>query len=145
MHMSSMPAMPSSTGRKLLVGVLMLVAFLALPTVATPAGQIVIYGSQKGSTLTLSARGSKIVVKGRMAHRRSIGCHFKRRHLAVCPTRSASRLEVQMGPGGDLVKVADRLPMTLTVRLGHGSDKFIGNGERDVCFPRGAPPHPRHR
>ncbi len=139
MHMINMPAMSFSTGRKLAVGVLAVVALLALPTVATPAGQIVIYGSHKGSTLKLSMRGTKIVVKGRMAHHHLPGCHFTRgRRVAVCPTRNASRLEVQMGPSGDLVKVAERLPMTLTVRLGGGSDKFIGNGERDICFPGGS-------
>jgi Ca2+-binding RTX toxin-like protein len=134
-----MPAMSLSTGRQLVVGVLAFFAPLAMPTAATPAAQIVVYGSHGGSTLTLSTKGGKIIVKGRMAHRRPIGCRLKHRRLvAVCPTRHASRMEVQMGPSGDLVKVAERLPITLTVHLGRGSDKFIGNGERDVCFPEGS-------
>jgi len=139
MHMINMPAMLFSTGRKLVVGVLAVLALLATPTVATPAGQIVIFGSHKGSTLTLSTKGNHIVVKGKMARHRPIGCHFTRGHrVAVCSTRRASRIEVQMGPSGDFVKVAKRLPMSLTVHLGAGSDKFIGNGERDICFSEGS-------
>lgn len=139
MHMIKMPAMFTSTGRRLTVGVLAVLVLLAMPTAATPAGQIVIFGSHKGSTLTLSTRGGKVIVKGRMAHRRPIGCRLKHHRLiAVCPTRNASRMEVQMGPSGDFVKVAERLPMSLTVHLGSGSDKFIGNGERDICYGEGS-------
>ncbi len=139
MHTFSMPPMPSTPGRKLVVGVLAVLALLAVPTVATPAGKIVIYGAQSGSTLTLSTKGDKIVVKGRMAHRPQLGCRFARGHrVAVCPTRNASSIEIQMGPSGDFVRVAERLPMPLTVYLGAGSDKFVGNAERDTCFPGGA-------
>jgi Ca2+-binding RTX toxin-like protein len=139
MHMSSMPAMFASPGRTLVVGVLATIASLATPTAATPAGQIVVYGSHGGSTLTLSTRGGKIVVRGRMAPRRPVGCRLKHHRLvAVCPARNASRIEVDMGPSGDFVKVADRLPVSLTVHLGAGSDKFIGNGERDICYGEGA-------
>ena len=139
MHIPNMRSMSLPPGRKFAVGVLAALALLAVPTVATPAGQIVIYGSHGGSTLTLSTRGGKILVKGRMAHHPPIGCRLKHHRLrAVCPTRNASRVEVDMGPGGDLVKVAERLPMTLTVHLGAGSDKFIGNGERDICYSEGS-------
>jgi hypothetical protein len=126
-------------GRKLLVGVLAVVALLALPAVATPVSKIVIYGSHKGSTLRLHPRGNKIVVKGNMAHHHPRGCHFTRGHrLAVCPTRGVGAIEVDMGPHGDLVKVTKRLPLPLVVHLGRGSDKFIGNGERDICFSEGS-------
>lgn len=139
MHMSSMPRMPFTPSRKLVVGLLAVIALLAVPTVATPAGTIVIYGSEAGSTLTLSTKGSAIVVKGRMAHRDQPGCHFTRGHrVAVCSTRDADAIEIQMGPKGDFVQVADKLPLSLTVDLGDGSDKFIGNGERDTCYPGGA-------
>jgi hypothetical protein len=43
-----------------------------------------------------------------------------------------------MGPSGDRVRVRERLPVPLFVFLGGGSDKFIGYGERDFCFPEGA-------
>lgn len=137
--MFSMRSMSLHPGRKLLAGVLAVVALLAVPTVATPAGMIVIFGSHSGSTLTLSMRGHKLVVKGNMAHLHPRGCHFTRGHrLAVCSTRHASAIEVDMGPSGDFVRVADRLPLPLTVHLGAGSDKFIGNGERDVCYGEGS-------
>src|SRR6188472_1057724 len=138
MHMSSMPRMLSTPSRKLVVVVLAVLALLAVPTVATPAGTIVIYGADSGSTLTLSTKGSKIVVEGRMAHRDQAGCQFTRGHrAAVCSTRDADSIEIQMGPSGDFVQVADRLPLPLTIYLGDGSDKFIGNGERDTCYPGG--------
>jgi Ca2+-binding RTX toxin-like protein len=138
MHMSSMRRMLFTPSRKLVVGLLAVIALLAVPTVATPAGTIVIYGSDSGSTLTLSTQGSTIVAKGRMAHRDQPGCHFTRGHrVAVCDARDADAIEIQMGPGGDFVRVADRLPLSLTVDLGDGSDKFVGNGERDTCYPGG--------
>lgn len=138
MHMSSMPRMPFTPSRKLVVGLLAVIALLAVPTVATPAGTIVIYGSDSGSTLTLSTKGSKIVVEGRMAHQDQPGCQFTRGHrVAVCSTRDADAIEIQMGPAGDFVRVVDRMPLPLTINLGDGSDKFIGNGERDTCYPGG--------
>src|SRR5215469_453924 len=139
MHMIKMSPMRSRLRRKLLACVLALAILLALPAVANTAGLIVIFGARSGSTLTLSMRGTKIVVKGNMAHRRPQGCRFTRGHMiAVCPTRHASAIELDMGPSGDFVRVAQRLPLPLTVHLGAGSDKFIGNGERDVCYGEGS-------
>src|SRR5215203_2073926 len=128
MHMHRMAPMFTTPGRKLLAGVLAVVALLAAPTVATPAGKIVIYGAHSGSTLTLSTKGGKIVVKGNMARRHPEGCHFTKGHRrAVCSARHASSIEIQMGPSGDFVRVAERMPIPLTAYLGNGSDKFIGN------------------
>jgi Ca2+-binding RTX toxin-like protein len=128
----------ATPGRKFLAGVLAALALLAAPTAATPASKIVIYGAHSGATLTLSTKGGKIVVKGNMANHKPRGCRFTRgNRVAVC-TRRASSIELQMGPSGDLVRVKERLPVPLTIYLGAGSDKFIGHGERDTCFPGGA-------
>lgn len=138
MHMFSMPAMLATPGRMFVVGVLTVLALLAVPTVATPASKIVIYGAHSGATLNLSTKGGKIVVKGNMAQRRQPGCRFVRGHrVAVC-TRRANAIEIKMGPSGDFVRVKERLPVPLTIYLGAGSDKFIGHGERDTCFPGAA-------
>lgn len=138
MHMFSMPAMFATPGRKLLAGVLAALALLAAPSAATPASKIVVYGAHSGATLTLSTKGERIVVKGNMARHKPKGCRFTRGHrVAVC-TRRASSIEIQMGPSGDFVRVKERLPVPLTIYLGDGSDKFIGHGERDTCFPGGA-------
>ena len=59
------------------------------------------------------------------------GCRF----LSVC--RGFLDRD-QHGSGGDKVEVLDKLPIPLTIHLGAGSDKFIGNGERDTCYPEGA-------
>src|SRR3954454_718349 len=138
--MFKMPRMPSFPGRRLLVGALAVVALLAIPSVATPVSKIVIFGSHSGSTLRLHPRGhNKIVVKGNMAHHHPRGCHFTQGHSkAVCSTRGVGAIEVKMGPHGDKVKVTKRLPLPLVVHLGRGSDKFVGKGERDICFSEGS-------
>lgn len=142
MQMFKMPRMPFATGRKLVLGVLAVIALvvLAIPGSATPARKIVIYGSNKGSTLTLTKKrhGRVIVVKGRMAHQRPRGCHFRGRHKAICPTHGVQRIELQMGRRGDMVRVKQKMPFPLVVYLGPGSDKFVGNGERDYCYPGGS-------
>jgi Ca2+-binding RTX toxin-like protein len=139
MHMIKMPRMLLKPGRKLAAVALALAACLAFPSVAAPAEQIVIYGANNGSTLTVSVKGGHIVVKGNMAHRAPRGCHFTKGHQrAVCSATRASGMEIDMGPSGDFVRIADRLPFALTVHLGAGSDKFIGNGERDTCYSEGS-------
>jgi RTX calcium-binding nonapeptide repeat (4 copies) len=106
---------------------------------AAPRGQIVVRGAASGSHLRLSVNGSHLVVRGLIARSQSSACHFERhRVLAVCRLAGAGGIEVDMGPSGDFVKVQDRLPVPLTVHLGGGSDKFIGNGERDTCYSEGA-------
>jgi len=83
--------------------------------------------------------GSRVVVEGFMSHAQPQGCHFTQgRMKAVCPTSGVSAIEFDMGPSGDMVKILDRMPFPLTIYLGAGSDKFIGNGERDTCFPGAA-------
>jgi Ca2+-binding RTX toxin-like protein len=84
-------------------------------------------------------RGGRLVVRGLMARARLTGCHVRRNRLrAVCPLDGVRAVRLEMGPSGDKVIVLDRLPVRLIVRLGGGSDKFVGNGERDFCFPGGA-------
>lgn len=114
-------------------------ALLMAATPASPAGRIVVRGAASGSHLKLTVRGQRIVVEGYMASRRPAGCRFKRRRMvAVCPLRGVSSIELGMGPSGDMVEVLDRLPVPLTIYMGAGSDKFIGNGERDTCYPQGS-------
>jgi Ca2+-binding RTX toxin-like protein len=139
MHIFTMPTMLASPIRKLAVGVLAVVALLAAPSAATSAGNIVVLGARSGSTLTLSVRHGAIVVRGNMAHGNLVGCRFTVRHrAAACPTSRASAIEVEMGGSGDFVRVEERLPVPLVVHLGGGSDKFIGNGERDTCYGGGS-------
>src|SRR5215207_8480007 len=128
--MSMMPRMSLPPSRRSVAGALVAIAlvavvFLALPSGATPARKIVIYGANSGSTLTLSTKhhGRLIVVKGNMARQRPRGCHFTRGHRkAVCRARGVHRIELQMGPHGDKVRVADKMPFPLVVYLGPGSD-----------------------
>lgn len=142
--MFKMPRMPLPPSRNSVAGVLaaialVAVALLAMPSGATSTGKIVIYGSHKGSTLTLYKKHGKIVVKGRMSRHRPRGCQFKRGHrVAVCRPRHKRVIEIKMGPRGDLVRIAEKMPMPVVVYLGRGSDKFVGNAERDYCFPGGA-------
>ncbi|HEV7515777.1 MAG TPA: calcium-binding protein [Thermoanaerobaculia bacterium] len=131
--------MSSPSRHRLLVLALAALALFALPTAASPAGRIVIHGARSGSHLTLTTNGKRIVVKGRMAHTHPRGCRFTRARLvAVCRVAGADAIELDMGPSGDFVEVRDRMPFSLTVYLGAGSDKFIGNGERDICYSQGS-------
>jgi hypothetical protein len=108
-------------------------------TAASPQGQVVVRGAASGSHLELSMRGEKLVVEGWMAPAAGAGCRLAHnRGLAVCRLDGAGAVEVDMGPSGDFVEVLERLPVPLTIHLGDGSDKFIGNGERDTCYSEGA-------
>lgn len=105
---------------------------------ASPQGKIVVRGAASGSHLKLSTQGDNLVVNGWMARSAGPGCRLTHhRNLAVCRLRGADSVEVDMGPSGDFVEVVDRLPVPLTVYLGNGSDKFIGNGEVDTCYSGG--------
>lgn len=106
--------------------------------VAVPQSRVVVHGAAGGSTLRLNVQGSRLIVHGRMAHTRPAGCRLVRRSLALCSLRRAGGVEVDMGPHGDFVQVERRLPVPLTVHLGAGSDKFIGNGEADTCYSEGS-------
>ena len=106
---------------------------------ASPMERIVVWGADSGSHLTLAVRDDRVLVSGHMSRTRPAGCHFKRyRMLAVCPLAGVGSMELDMGPSGDLVEVVDRLPVPLTLHLGAGSDKFVGSGERDTCYPEGS-------
>jgi Ca2+-binding RTX toxin-like protein len=108
-------------------------------TAASPEGQVVVRGAASGSHLELSMRGNDLIAEGWMAPAAGAGCQLTHhRNLAVCPLGSAGRVEVDMGPAGDMVEVLRALPVPLTVHLGDGSDKFIGNGEPDTCYSEGA-------
>lgn len=123
--------------------VLALVALVALAlsaghTSAKGEGQIVIEGADSGSHLRLTVSGNDIVVDGYMAPGQPVGCRFtETRTAAVCPLAGVGSIEVDMGPAGDKVEVLDPLPIPLTTYLGLGSDKLIGNGEPDTCYPEG--------
>lgn len=124
--------------RSLAVGIAALIVLIA-PTAADTAGQIVIYGAGSGTHLTLEKRDGHLIVKGWQAHHKPKGCHFtKRRSRAVCNLSRAGRIELKMGDHGDFVRVKNAMPIPLTVYLGGGSDKFIGNGENDTCYSQGS-------
>jgi Ca2+-binding RTX toxin-like protein len=116
----------------------MLLAAALAPGRASPAGTIVVFGADSGSRLTLEADGSAVVARGIMASQPPAGCRFTHGHNeAHCPLAGAAAIELDMGPNGDFVEVLNRLPMPLTVHLGAGEDKFIGNGEQDTCYGEG--------
>jgi Ca2+-binding RTX toxin-like protein len=106
-------------------------------TSASPDGQIVIRGADSGSHLLLATSGNNIVVDGYLAGGGQSGCRITRPRLAaVCPTAGVGSIQIAMGPSGDKVEVLDKLPVPVTAYLGAGSDKFLGNGEVDYCYPQ---------
>lgn len=115
------------------------VALALAPATATPAGRIAVSGTAAGTHLRLAVDGDRLVVDGRLAERRALGCHPRRRGLGVvCRLAGVGRMDIETGPAGDYVEVLDPLPFALTVRLGGGSDKFVGNDEPDTCYPQGS-------
>lgn len=122
-----------------LAAVAVLAAAIALlaPASAVPAGRIALSGAFSGSHLKLHTEAGRIVVKGNLGNAQPAGCK-RVRHGAVCPLAGVHGIEISTGPSGDLVHVADPLPFPLTIYLGGGSDKFIGNEENDTCYPQGA-------
>ncbi|HYJ20496.1 MAG TPA: hypothetical protein VEW07_00580 [Solirubrobacterales bacterium] len=124
---------------RLLILVLTGLALLSLPSVASSGSRIVVFGAPSGSHLKVTKSGGDIVVEGAMASAEPQGCSFTEgRRVAVCPIAGAGGIEVEMGDSNDFVAVLDPMPFTLTTHLGGGEDKFIGNAERDVCFPEGS-------
>ena len=112
---------------------------LAAAPSATPEGRVVIHGAASGTHLRLSLSGSSLLVTGPMSDATE-GCRFTRgRGAATCSLAGVGAIEVDTGPADDKVTVLDRLPVPLTAYLGAGSDKLIGNGEPDTCYPQGTP------
>jgi Ca2+-binding RTX toxin-like protein len=131
--------MPPSKRVPAAAAALALILSLAFAATATPRAEIVLHGAASGSHLRLSTRGGRLIVEGRMAAEHPAGCRLlHHRLLALCHLAGAGAIEVDMGPAGDLVEVLNRLPLPLTAHLGAGSDKFIGNGERDTCYSEGS-------
>jgi hypothetical protein len=125
--------------RALLVVIAAALAALLFPATAAPEGEIVISGPQSSSHLRLYLRGDAVVVDGYLNHRSQVGCvRPPGHHELTCPLTGVDRIEIDMGPSDDKVEVLDRLPIPLTAHLGDGSDKLIGNGEPDTCYPEGA-------
>ncbi len=112
---------------------------LGLAPAAIPQGALTIQGAASGTHLRLSVNGSTLVVTGPM-EALSGSCGFIRgRGAAACPLTNIGSIEVNTGPGSDKVEVLSPLPAPLTAHLGAGSDKLIGNSERDFCYPEGTP------
>lgn len=118
----------------------LLAAIVAIAAPQPAEQEIVVHGESAGATLDIhpAKQGDAIIVSGWLDPARTHGCTFVRRLLVRCPLSAADRLRVKMGPSGDFVRVTRRLPIPVVVELGDGSDKFIGNGERDFCFSQGA-------
>lgn len=124
--------------RLLIVG-LAVIALLALPSLASPAGRIAVFGNGSGSHLKVTRSGANIVVEGAMASAQPQGCRLTAgRRVAVCPIAGSDGIELDMGASNDFVEVLDPMPFPLTAHLGDGEDKFIGNSEKDLCYPEGS-------
>lgn len=107
---------------------------------AAPQSGIVVRAAASGSHLRLTVSGSKLFVNGQLAKAQPVGCRLARgREAATCGLAEAGSVVVEMGAANDKVEVLDPLPVPLTAYLGGGSDKLIGNAERDTCYPQGSP------
>ncbi|MGV1047295.1 MAG: hypothetical protein ACOYD4_02045 [Solirubrobacterales bacterium] len=131
--------MPARLGRRFLICPLAILALLVVPSAAVPARQIVIFGTHAGTHLVVTTENGKVKVHGRMGRARPIGCHISRNRMnATCSMDHVAGLEIDTGPDGDFVHIVDPLPFPVIAHLGAGSDKYIGNAERDTCYSEGA-------
>lgn len=131
--------MPIRLGIRFLVFALAITALLVVPSAATPAGQITLYGAEAGTHLTLTEENGHLVARGFMAAEHPKGCHLSPNQMqAVCRLDGAERIEITLGPSGDFLNIASPMPVPVTAHLGDGSDKMIGNAEPDTCYSEGA-------
>lgn len=110
-----------------------------VPSTASSDGVLVLYSSQASSHLRFSVQGNDLALRKHrgMSYSGHSGC--RRTHPGVrCPLGSYGRIEIVMGPSNDKVEIEKALPVPLTVRLGGGSDMFIGNDEPDTCYSEGS-------
>ena len=106
---------------------------------ASPQGEVVVHGAHSGSHLELSVRGNSLIVEGWMGPKRRR--RLPPRAHAASPSAGWRAPADRSGHGSRRAtssKSPNRLPVPLTVHLGDGSDKFIGNGEADTCYSEGA-------
>ena len=118
-------------------GVLVAIALIVLPTSASPKGQVAkgqvtISGGNRSAHVRISVVRDTLAITGGDVK----GCEQSTR--PGCRLGAVSSVLVRMGPYPDKVEVLDPLPVPLTVHLGGGSDKFIGNNEPDRCYSEGA-------
>ena len=127
----------SARAPSILAALALCVALSTPGATSAPGSEIVIHGSTAGSRLQLSVQGERLVARGLMGAA-PVGCRVTVTHFtATCSLAGVDAIEVVMGPSGDEVQVLDRLPAPLTVHLGAGADRFVGNGERDTCYSEG--------
>lgn len=101
--------------------------------------EIVVRTAASGSHLRLTVSGSQLLVNGRLAKTQPLGCRLTRAYSAAsCGLAQAGSVLVEMSSSNDKVQVLDPLPVPLIAYLGGGSDKLIGNAERDTCYPQGS-------
>jgi serralysin len=118
----------------MLCGVLA-ISLIAIAPAASPKGkrQIEVSGGGSSAHVRLSVvRGSLAVSGGDVK-----GCENAAGRPG-CDLKGVGSVLVRMGPYNDKVEVLDALPVPLTVHLGGGSDKFIGNNEPDRCYSEGS-------
>lgn len=110
------------------------------PSAGSADGPLVVQGAESGTHLRLElSDDGQLVVDGFMASNAPAGCQAVHpRTLALCPLTGVPFIEVDTGDNSDKVEVLDPMPVPVTVHLGDGSDKFIGNAEDDTCYPEGA-------
>jgi RTX calcium-binding nonapeptide repeat (4 copies) len=112
--------------------------FLVAGGTASSESRIVIEGVPSGTHLRLEVEGSSLIVRGPMSDR-PLGCRLLEGHrLAACSLDEVGSVEIDTGPADDKIEVLERLPVPLVAYLGDGSDKLIGNAERDNCYPQGS-------
>jgi Ca2+-binding RTX toxin-like protein len=109
-------------------------------SVSIESGTLVVTGDTTGDHIVLGMSDDRrrFEIEGYIPGRLPGSCSSAQGgRLTRCSASGIGAAQVNSRGGGDLVEVIETLPVSLTVRLGGGEDKFIGAGERDFCFPGG--------
>ena len=112
-------------------------AALLAPGSASPRGQV----AKSPVTISGGNRSAHVRIYEQRNYLQVIGGDVKgcdQATRAGCWLGAVSRVTGPDRALPDKVEVNDPLPVPLTVRLGNGSDKFVGNAEPDTCYPQGA-------
>ena len=110
-----------------------------VPSIASSESVLVLHGSNGTSHPRFSVEGSDLVLHKRQGMHYPPGSGCRNTHPGIrCPLGSYGRVEIVMGPSDDKVEIDSPMPVPVTVHLGGGSDKFIGNDEPDTCYSEGA-------
>lgn len=117
---------------------LVAIALVAVPSIASSEGVLVLHGSSGPSHPRFTFDGSDLVLAKYQGMHYASGSDCENTDPGFrCSLDSYGVIEIVMGPSEDKVEIDSPMPVPVIAHLGAGSDQFIGNDEPDTCYPEG--------